>query len=151
LYLAQEIEIAGQRSKRIDVAAHDVAKASSELAGAQQTLAAEVKTAFVQGLVAIDRVPLARQALDVTTAVSTQLSRIKHPSDAQRIDLNNALIQDSRARRDIAAMEQARENTLTTIRRLVGLPLDESITLAGSPIVQVRPLPGKAELVARAL
>jgi outer membrane protein, heavy metal efflux system len=150
-YISQEVEIAGQRAKRIDVATQDIAKAASELTGAQQTLAAAVKTAFVQGLVGIDRVPLARQGLDVTTELSTQLSRIKNPSDAQRIDRNNAQIQDSRARRDIAAMEQARDNALTTIRRLVGLPLEQGIVLVGTPTLQVRPLPGDAELVARAL
>jgi len=150
-YLSQEVEIAGQRSKRIGVATQDIAKAAAEVTGAQQTLAAAVKTAFVQGLVGTDRVPLARQGLDVTTELSTQLSRIKNPSDAQRIDRNNALIQDSRARRDVAAMQQARDNALTTIRRLVGLPLEQGIALAGTPILQVRPLPGEAELVARAL
>jgi cobalt-zinc-cadmium efflux system outer membrane protein len=150
-YLSQELEIAGQRSKRISMATQDVAKAAAEFTDAQQTLAATVKTAFVEGLVGIDRVPLARQGLDVTTELSTQLSRIKNPSPAQRIDRTNALIQDSRARRDIAAMQQARDNALTTIRRLVGLPLDQGIALAGTPILQVRPLPGEAELVARAL
>ena len=150
-YISQEIEIAGQRSKRIGVATQDMAKAASELTGAQQTLAAAVKTAFVQGLVGIDRVPLAQQGLDVTTELSTQLGRIRNPSDAQRIDLNNAQIQDSVARRDVTAMQQARDNALTTIRRLVGLPLDQGISLAGTPILQVRPLPGEAELVARAL
>jgi outer membrane protein TolC len=150
-YVSQELEIAGQRSKRIGVATQDIAKAASELTSAQQTLAAAVKTAFVQALVGTDRVPLARQGLDVTTELSTQLSRIRSPSDAQRIDRNNALIQDSRARRDIAAAQQARDNALTTIRRLVGLPLGQDIALAGAPILQVRPLPGEAELVARAL
>ena len=150
-YISQELEIAGQRTKRIGVAAQDIAKAAAELTGAQQTLAAAVKTAFVQGLVATDRVPLARQGLDVTTELSTQLSRIKNPSDAQRIDRNNAQIQDSRARRDIAAMQQERDNALTTVRRLVGLPIDQNISLVGTPILQVRTLPGEADLVARAL
>ena len=151
-YISQEIEVAGQRSKRIDVATQDIAKAASELTGAQQTLAAAVKTAFVQGLVGTDRVPLARQGLDVTTELSTQLSRIKNPSDAQRIDRNNAQIQDSRARRDVAAMQQARDNALTTIRRLVGLPLEQG-TRPWRALQSYRcgRSPSEAELVARAL
>jgi len=150
-YISQEIEVAGQRSKRIDVASQDVAKASSELIGAQQTLAAAVKTAFVQALVNTDRVSLARQGLDITAELSNQLRAMKNPSDAQRIDRNNAEIQESRARRDVAAMQQAQSNALTTIRRLTGLPIDQDLVLIGAPTAQIRPLPNEADLMERAL
>jgi cobalt-zinc-cadmium efflux system outer membrane protein len=150
-YVSQEIEVAGQRSKRIDVASHDVAKASSELSSAQQTLAAAVKTAFVQALVSADRVNLARQGLDITSELSTQLRAVQHPSEPQRIDRNNAEIQESRARRDVATTQQARDNALTTIRRLVGLPVERDVVLVGTAIVEERPLPSEAELLERAL
>lgn len=151
MYLSQEFEIGGQRSNRIGVATQDVAKATSELTAAQQTLAAAVKTAFVQALVSADRANLARQGLETAAQLSEQLSRAKSLSDAQRIDRNNAQIQESRARRDVAATEQARDNTLTALRRLLGIPLEQDIDLAGTPTVQVRPLPSEHELVERAL
>lgn len=151
MYLSQEFEIAGQRSKRIGIATQEVAKATSEATGAQHVLAAAVKTAFVQALLSADRANLARQGQEATAEFSRQLTRTKDPSDAQRIDRNNAQIQESRARRDIAATEQARENALTTLRRLLGLALDQDIELVGSPTIQVRPLPSAHDLVERAL
>lgn len=151
MYLSQEIEIAGQRSKRINVAAQDIAKANSELSGARQTLVAAVKDAFVQALVSSDRVGLARQGLDTTTDLTKQLTRTKNPTDAQRIDLNNAQIQESRARRDIASAQQAYENALSTVRRLVGLPPGQDLELVGSPVLQTRTLPSEGDLVERAL
>lgn len=150
MYLSQEIEIAGQRSKRIGIATQDVAKATSEATSAQHVLTAAVKTAFVQALVSADRATLARQGQQSTAELSQQLGRFKNPSDAQRIDRNNALIQESRARRDIATTEQARENALTTLRRLLGVALDQDIELVGTPTIQVRPLPSAHDLIERA-
>lgn len=151
MYLSQEFEIAGQRSKRIGVARQDVAKATSELTGAQQTLVAAVKTAFVDALISTDRAILARQGLDITVDLSQHLSRIKDLSDAQRIDLNNAQIQESRARRDVAATQQARDNALSTIRRLLALPPEQDVELVGTPLHQARPLLTETEVVERAL
>ena len=151
MYLSQEFEIAGQRSKRIGVARQDVAKATSELTGAQQTLVAAVKTAFVDALISTDRAILARQGLDITVDLSQHLSRIKDLSDAQRIDLNNAQIQESRARRDVAATQQARDNALSTIRRLLALPPEQDVELVGTTLHQARPLLTETEVVERAL
>ncbi|MGH3055042.1 MAG: TolC family protein, partial [Gaiellaceae bacterium] len=64
---------------------------------------------------------------------------------------NNALIQESRARRDVAATEQARENALTTVRRLLGLSLDQDVELVGAPTSQVRSLPSAHDLMESAL
>jgi cobalt-zinc-cadmium efflux system outer membrane protein len=151
MYLSQEFEIAGQRSKRIDVAKQDIAQATAELSNVRQTLVAAVKTAFVQALVGTDRVGLARQGLGTTADLTKDLSRTKNPTDAQRIDLNNAQIQESRARRDIATTQQAYANALSTVRRLVGLPPEQDLELVGSPLLQTRPLPSEDTLVERAL
>jgi outer membrane protein, heavy metal efflux system len=151
MYVSQEFEIGGQRSKRIDVATLDVAKATSEMVDVREALVAVVKTAFVDALVSTDLVTLARQSLDITVAVTQHLSIIKHPSDAQRIDINNAQIQESHARRDIAATQQTRDNAMSTIRRLLSLPLDQEIDLIGTPSRQVRTLPSEHDLVERAL
>ena len=151
MYLSQEFEIAGQRSKRVAVANQDIAKATAELSGAQQTLVAAVKTAFVQALVSTDRVGLARQGLDTTADLTKHLSRTKNLTVAERIDLNNAQIQESRARRDIAATQQACDNALSTVRRLIGVPPEQDLELVGSPALAVRTLAGDGDLVERAL
>ena len=151
MYLSQELEIAGQRSKRIGVSQQEVAKANSEFTSAQQTLVAAVKTAFVDALVGRDRVILARQGLDFTVDLSGHLNRAKDLSEAQRMELNNALIQESRARRDIAAAQQGRDNALSTIRRLLALPQDQDIELLGAPLNQARTLPTETETIERAL
>jgi cobalt-zinc-cadmium efflux system outer membrane protein len=151
MYLSQEFEIAGQRSKRIDVAKQDIARATEELSSARQTLVAAVKTAFVQALVGADRVGVARQGLGTTADLTKHLSRTKNPTDAQRIDLNNAQIQESRARRDIATTQQAYGNALSTVRGLLGLRPEQDLELVGNPMLQTRTLPSEGDLVERAL
>ncbi len=101
--ISQEFEIAGQRTIRAQVASQEVAKAAAALAGARLDLAAQVKTAFVDALVSFDRIDTARAGLEATNKLCTHLATRKGVSDAQRMELNNAQIQESRARRDVAS------------------------------------------------
>jgi cobalt-zinc-cadmium efflux system outer membrane protein len=115
-------------------------------------LVAAVTSAFVEARVAVDRAKLARQSSETLQDLNKRVGGSKtHVSAAQRIDLNNAEIQEARARLDAAAAERVRDNAFTTLRRLVGAPLDQDIELLGSANAQIRPLPSPADLVARAL
>jgi len=149
VFLSQEFEIAGQRTIRTHLASQDVAKAAAELAGARLDLAAQVKTAFVDALVSFDRIDTGREGLEATTKLCTHLAARKLLSDAQRMELNNAQIQESRARRDVASTEQMRDTALTTLRRLVGLPPVQDLELIGVPTTTVRSLPSETEVIER--
>jgi outer membrane protein TolC len=151
MFLSQEIEIAGQRSHRIRAATEGVEKATFDARNAEQLLSAAVKTAFVEGQVSADRVTIAQQTVEVAAMLTRQLQQGTSGGDGQRLNLNNARIQENRARRELAALERARASALDTLRRLIGVALDQEIELLGAPLAAVRPLPTPAELVARAL
>ncbi len=150
LQLSQEIEVAGQRSKRVEAAARGLEKATAEATAVEQTLVATVKTAFVQALAGSERLTLARQGLETATALSNQLGERTAASEVQRLNLNNARIQESRLRREVAAAQHTLETTRDTLRRLLGLPIEQDIALVGTPMYQARALPAEGELIARA-
>jgi outer membrane protein TolC len=60
-------------------------------------------------------------------------------------------MQAIRAGREVAAAEHARDNALGVLRRLLALPFDEKIELAGAPGSDIVELPSETDLVDRAL
>ncbi len=149
--VSQEFEVAGQRGKRIEAALLGVQKASSDLQTVGHNLTATVKSAFVQGMVASQRITVAQQAVDAATELVRQLDKPGRLSNAQRMDRNLTHIHETRARRDVAAAEQARDTAVNTLRRLLGLAFDQEIELIGAPLSLVKELPPGPELVRRAL
>src|SRR2546425_381984 len=85
------------------------------------TIAAAVKTAFIHALVSANVVTIAQQGSDAIAQLSTEVSQKAHLSDAERMNLNAVQIQESRARRELAAAQRAHDATVTTLRRLLGL------------------------------
>ena len=150
-FLSQEFEVAGQRQKRIGAATENLQKATWDLKTAEQSLVATAKVAFVHALVSVDRVNLAQQGVDAAHELAEQLTRRQPSSDLARIELNTALIQESRNRRELAAAMQTHDGNLDTLRRLLGLPLHQDIELAGTPVTDIQELPPGTELVERAL
>lgn len=151
LYLSQELEVGGQRTRRIDAATEGTEKAMWDVKMAEGNLAANVKVAFVRALIAADRVVLAHQGLDTAVQVSSTLAQEQRVADQCHFDLNAAKIQESRARRDLGTAERTRDSALGTLRRLLELPIDQEIELAGAPQTSTTALPPDAELLERAL
>jgi cobalt-zinc-cadmium efflux system outer membrane protein len=149
--LSQEFEIAGQRDKRIGAATQGVEAATWEMKAVEQNLAATVKTAFVHALISDERITLAQQHVDAAHALAEDLAGRKRPSDADRIDLNVAQIQEIRARQELAAAQQAAATAQDALRRLVGVPVDQRIALEGAPEREPQALPASRDLVDLAL
>jgi len=149
--LSQEIEIGGQRAKRIAAATEGVEKATWEQKAAEQTLIATVKTAFIQALVSADRVTVAQQGVDTASELANELAQGTHLSEAQRLDLNVARIQESRARRELVIARCGHDAAVTTLRRFLGLPHEQEIHLLGTPRTQVQQLPPSPQLIDQAL
>ena len=149
--LSQQFEVAGQRGVRMAAAQAGVEKAAAETQNADLVLMATVKTTFIQAQVNAQRVDLARQGLEAAHRLSSELSERRVTTEMQRLDLNVALIQESRARRDLSSAERARETSFNSLRRLVGVAPDQELSLSGAPQSSVRPAPPLAELLDRAL
>ncbi len=150
-FLSQEFEVAGQRDQRIGAATQAVEAATWEMKAVEQSLAATVKTAFVHALISDERVTVARQHLDEAHELAEEVAGRKRPSDADRIDLNAAWIQETRARQEFAAAQQTRATAQDALRHLVGLPLDQRVELVGVPERESQTLPASRELVDLAL
>lgn len=150
-YVSQEIEVAGQRKKRIEAATQGTERATWEVKDAELDLTANVKTAFLQALVGVDRVTVAQQSVDATAELTNQIGQRKRLSDLERVSFNVTVMQAARARRDLAAAERTRDNALGTLRFLLGLSLAQEIELAGAPKTEVQELPASPELLERAL
>jgi len=149
--LSQEFEIAGQRRVRMSAAQKEVEKATWDVKAIEQVLAATAKTAFIHAMISIDRVTVARQGVDTVAELISDLERTTTPSPTQRIERNQARIQDVRNRRTLAAAEQMRQTAFDALRRLLGLPVAQEIVLAGVPQTDISQLPTEAELITRAL
>jgi len=151
LLLSQEVEVAGQRGKRVAAALQETEKATAELKNQELTLAAGVKSAFIHALISYDRVALAHTNADRTAEVAQRASARTPSSDIQRIEVNNALIQATRTRRELAGAEQVRDAALSALRQLLGLSADQELELSGTPETSPKDLPPTPELVSRAL
>jgi outer membrane protein, heavy metal efflux system len=149
--LSQEFEIAGQRDKRIGAATQAVEAATWDMKAVEQTLAATVKTAFVHALISDERVTVAQQHVDAAHEFAEKLAGRKRPSDADRIDLNAAQIQEIRAQQELTAAEQTRATAQEALRHLVGLPLDQRVELETALERESQTLPASRELVDLAL
>jgi cobalt-zinc-cadmium efflux system outer membrane protein len=150
-FLSQEFEIAGQRGRRMAAAAQSLERATWDFKTGEQNVVATAKTAFIRVLLSDDRVTLAQQTVDALHEFAEQLAQRKPSSDLSRIDLNSARMQESRARRELAAAMQSRSAGLNALRRLLGLPPSQEIELAGAPVTEVKELPAGPALVERAL
>ncbi len=149
--LSQEFEIAGQRQKRLAAANEGVEKTHAEAEHAKENLIAAVKLAFLQALVDADRVTLAQRNVDAAVTLVGELEEHRPSADMQRLDLNVAHIQETRARREQAAAEEAHRKALAALRRLLSFPPEQAVELEGAPTHQLRDLPPTPELVERAL
>ncbi|MFQ5666149.1 MAG: TolC family protein, partial [Candidatus Binatia bacterium] len=150
-FLQQEFEIAGQRRTRMDAAAQGTQKARWDVKSFEKDLVAAVRTAFVDALVSRDRVRLAEKGVRIAATLSQELAHEQQLSDVQRLDLNVAQIQESRAQRQLAAAERTRDDSLDVLRRLLNLPIDQAIELQGTAQHKVSGLPPAVELIERAL
>jgi len=149
--LSQEIEIGLQRSARIGAAEEQQAKATWDVKSAEQTVAATVKTVFLQAQIDADRVTLARQSVDAASQLLADLTARPVATDLQRIEVNVARIQESRAKRELVSAERTRDNVVGTLRRALALPAEQEIELAGAPRTDLKELPAGPELIERAL
>ncbi len=149
--LSQEIEVAGQRDKRVGAATQAMETATWEMKTAEQNLAAAVKTAFVRALIGGDRVSVAQRNVDAARQLAEAVAIRKRPTDADRIDLNTAQIQESRARQELSAAQHAHSTAQDALRHLVGVPLEQQIELEGAVEREPKMLPPARDLVEVAL
>ena len=121
LELAQELELAGQRGKRLAVAGEDLAAAAADWRVDQQRLAFRVETAFVHALHAREVLRVAQADAQLAVEVLDYSERRLERGAATQIELNLARASAGRARRGVEKAFAAYRASRGRLAELAGL------------------------------
>jgi cobalt-zinc-cadmium efflux system outer membrane protein len=151
LSLAQELELAGQRSKR-RAAAGDALEAARDLYRRRRAeLAARVERLFARAVAARERLGVARTDAELTRRLVELESRRLEAGAGNQLDLNLARAVAGRAERALALAEAAGRNTRAELAEQIGLDPATAPEAAGT-FPDAPPSPASLdELAARAL
>jgi cobalt-zinc-cadmium efflux system outer membrane protein len=149
--LGQEIEIGGQRGKRVRAADVALAAAESSFSRAEQELTNQVELAFASGLAEEQRVEIARAELALVEKLLTFEDRRLEAGAGTQLDLNLARAAAGRVRQTLQETLAARAGARTALAEVVGIDPVSPPTPVGAgrePLPELASLP---ELVDRAL
>lgn len=119
--LSQELEVAGQREKRIAEAERNLEKVTQQVRDVERLIAAQVKDAFYRAL-------YLKRRLDLFGQVESLNRRLRDISQARfqagevpKMEVNLAEIRLGQSRKDAIVAGRDYRNTLRELERLVGL------------------------------
>lgn len=148
-FFSQEFEIAGQRGARIRAAQHNLQQESLNVRQKEITLAADVKWAFIKVLARNTRLSSIQKQVDLAHQLLALLPS-KRATMSERIERNNAAIQEARFLRELWTTEQQRDAELDNLRRVLNVDLGQELELVGTLEPTIRQLPSVEALVEQA-
>jgi len=131
-----EIEVAGQRGKRIDEAERNLARVEAEIANAERLVLAQVKEAFYRVLYLERRLQLFRQVEDLNRRLRDASAERFRSGEVPKLEANLAIVRYSQSRKDTLAAERDHHNALREIERLLGRDPLGTVELAGDLSLQ---------------
>lgn len=129
--LSQEIEVAGQRSKRIEEAERNLALVTRRVQDRERLILARVKESFYRALSLRRRFDLFRQVEDLTRRLRNVAATRFQAGEVSKLEVNLAEIQLGQARRDTLIAERDYRNTLRELEQLVGQEPRGTVVLTG--------------------
>ncbi|ACL64429.1 putative sensor with HAMP domain [Anaeromyxobacter dehalogenans 2CP-1] len=146
LGLSQRLEIFGERSARIDVAAGERDAASARLAARRVELAASAREAHARALAAERLAALAREELAVAREAARAAERRAELGSASRLEVNAARGEVGRAARAVGTTASRLAAAQAALRTLLAAEPGEGLPLAGElpRPSDVRPADGEA-------
>jgi len=129
--VSQEIELAGQRGKRVATASAAVEAARAAFDRSRQVLAARVASAFAAVLRARELSALATFEREVAAELATFEQRRLDAGAGTVIDLNVALAAEGRAERRVALAQAEEAAARAALAEVVALPVAELPAVAG--------------------
>ena len=150
--VSQTFEIGGQRQRRHDVAAAELAAAEAELERQQRQLRAQVALAFVETLRARQLREIAELDAELTQGFLDLTSRRLEAGAATLLDVNLARATRGRSERQLALALGAELSARGLVAEAIGIDLEELPEIAEEPpaLVSETPLPQLGELLRRA-
>lgn len=129
--LSQEIEIAGQRSKRIEEAERHLALVSQRVRDRERLLLAQVKESFYRALSLRRRFDLSRQVEDLNRRLFKAATARFQAGEVAKMEINLAEIRLGQARKESLTAERDYHNMLRLLERLLGLEPRGALVLTG--------------------
>lgn len=149
--LSQELWIAGQGGLREDAAQARVSGKQAQLDFLQQSIAARVRAAFLQALVAGRAVATAEQVLAVNRELSDYAQRRLDAGEGTRLETNTARIGAGRTRALLARAENRRTQARLRLAELLALDPSRPLPLTGELNPSKLSIPGEKKLLRRAV
>jgi outer membrane protein, heavy metal efflux system len=147
--LSQSVEIAGQRGLRIDAATNNLERARFGIRDLERTLRADIRDAFAQALFLRDRAALVGEYFRIQEQLAGLVSTKFEAGDVAALEVNLSRVELARAQRDVIAASTEFRNALVSLKRLIGLPQDSTMTAEGDLPTGLPPLLDKQTLLSR--
>lgn len=149
--LSQQLWIAGQGGLREDAAQARVSGQQARLDFLQQSVAARVRSAFLQALVAKRAVVTAEKVLAVNRDLSDYAKRRLEAGAGTQLQTNTARIGAGRARALLAKAKNRRTQARLRLAELLALEPSQPLPLQGKLNPANPEIPGKKKLLRRAV
>ena len=144
--LTQEVEVAGQRGIRIDVARKNLARVGLEIRDRERLLRYDVKSAFAAVLAFRERLGLMGEVVRLKEEL-LDLTRTKYQAgDVSALEVNLAEVEASKARSDLIAAERAFGESRLSLQGLTGGGAAPLPPVEGQVVPEITVLPDKEPL-----
>jgi outer membrane protein, heavy metal efflux system len=129
--LSIEVEVAGQRSKRIEEAERNLTRVEAEVVNVEREVRAKVAEAFYRVLYLRRRLELLSAVEDLNRRLNeASLERFKS-GEVPKLEANLASVRYSQARKDSLAADRDRQNAVSELERLLGVEPLGTTEIAG--------------------
>lgn len=132
LQITQQIEIAGQRGARLDVASAGLEATEARMQALRVEIVARVRQAFGAALAAQQRRQLAEEALELARQGVRAAEERFGAGAAALLEVNTARVELGRSTRQRADAERSRQEAVGRLRLLTGLDPLQPIALQGT-------------------
>lgn len=149
--LSQEVEIAGQRSARIDVAEKELARVQAEIRDRERLLISDVKDAFVRALAVKKKSSLEEEVVRLNEELLGYAKIKFQAGDISGLDMNLSEVELSKARKELLLTRREYKEALLALQGLLGLSPDMAFEIEGELLSETPVMPDKEVLKSSAL
>jgi outer membrane protein, heavy metal efflux system len=129
--ISLEVEIAGQRGKRIAEAGQNLARVKSEIADAERLTRARALFAFYQAFYLRRRLELNQEIENLNLRLRDASMVRFHSGEAPKLEANLAAIRYDQSRRTTLLARRDYENGIRALQRVIGMEPRGSLDLSG--------------------
>lgn len=119
--VTQELEVFGQRSRRVGVERATLARATAGIGNAERLTVGDIDRSFYRLVSASQRMTLAEEVLALNERLASVAERQLTAGEISRLDYNLAVVELGRSRSRALATRREREQVELDLQRLLGL------------------------------